>query len=374
MKKQLLLIGVMLISAQTISAQISDKPKVLEHMQQANAYFMNKWPDVGKTIITNRERPSNIWTRGVYYEGLMALHEIYPKEAYYDYAYEWAEFHGWGFRNGNANRNADDYCAAQTYIDLYNLEPDPKKLKNTKACINMLLNTPQLDDWSWIDAIQMGMPVFAKLGVLEKDDRYYEKMYGMYMYTRNKHGDNGLFNPTDGLWWRDADFDPPYKEPNGEDCYWSRGNGWVIAALAKVLSIIPDDAPHREQYVKDLKSMAEALVPIQRKDGFWNVSLHDPTHYGGKELSGTALFIYGITYGVNNGILDKETYLPIIEKGWKAMIGEGLHTNGFLGYLQSTGKQPKDGQPLSYDKIPDFEDYGLGCFLLAGSEIYKMKI
>ena len=374
MKKQLLLIGVMLISAQTISAQISDKPKVLEHMQQANAYFMNKWPDVGKTIITNRERPSNIWTRGVYYEGLMALHEIYPKEAYYDYAYEWAEFHGWGFRNGNANRNADDYCAAQTYIDLYNLEPDPKKLKNTKACINMLLNTPQLDDWSWIDAIQMGMPVFAKLGVLEKDDRYYEKMYGMYMYTRNKHGDNGLFNPTDGLWWRDADFDPPYKEPNGEDCYWSRGNGWVIAALAKVLSIIPDDAPHREQYVKDLKSMAEALVPIQRKDGFWNVSLHDPTHYGGKELSGTALFIYGITYGVNNGILDKETYLPIIEKGWKAMIGEGLHTNGFLGYLQSTGKEPKDGQPLSYDKIPDFEDYGLGCFLLAGSEIYKMKI
>tara|TARA_R110002094_G_scaffold88739_2_gene91898 strand:- start:1424 stop:2497 length:1074 start_codon:yes stop_codon:yes gene_type:complete len=355
-------------------AQISDKAKVLEQMQLANDYFMNKWPDVGKTIITNKERPSNIWTRGVYYEGLMALHEIYPKEAYYDYAYDWAEFHGWGFRNGNANRNADDYCAAQTYIDLYNLEPDPKKLKNTKACINMLLNTPQLDDWSWIDAIQMGMPVFAKLGVLEKDNRYFEKMYGMYVYTRNKHGDNGLFNPTDGLWWRDADFDPPYAEPNGEDCYWSRGNGWVIAALAKVLSIIPNDAPHRDQYIKDLKSMAEALVPIQRKDGFWNVSLHDPKNYGGKELSGTALFIYAMTYGVNNGILDKNTYLPVIEKGWKAMTEEGMHTNGFLGYLQSTGKEPKDGQPLSYDKVPDFEDYGLGCFLLAGSEIYKMKI
>tara|TARA_R110002049_G_scaffold11583_6_gene54191 strand:+ start:823 stop:1947 length:1125 start_codon:yes stop_codon:yes gene_type:complete len=374
MKKQFLLICVTVISVQSIRAQISDKSNVLEHMQLANEYFMNKWPDVGKTIITNKERPSNIWTRGVYYEGLMALHDIYPKEAYYDYAHDWAEFHGWGFRNGNANRNADDYCAAQTYIDLYNLEPDPKKLKNTKACINMLLNTPQMDDWSWIDAIQMGMPVFAKLGVLEKDDRYYEKMYGMYMFTRDKHGDKGLFNPIDGLWWRDADFDPPYKEPNGEDCYWSRGNGWVIAALAKVLSIIPKDAPHRDQYIKDLKSMAEALVPIQRKDGFWNVSLHDPKHFGGKEFSGTALFIYGMAYGVNSGILDKETYLPIIEKGWKAMTEEGLHTNGFLGYLQSTGKEPKDGQPLSYDKVPDFEDYGLGCFLLAGSEIYKMKL
>ena len=218
---------------------------------------MDKWPDTGKTIVTNKERPSNIWTRGVYYEGLMALHEIDPKQVYYDYAYSWSEFHNWGFRNGNANRNADDYCAAQTYIDLYNIEPDPKKLKNTRQCINMLLNTPQLDDWSWIDAIQMGMPVFAKLGVLDNDNRYYEKMYDMYMYSRDKHGDNGLYNPKDGLWWRDADFDPPYKEPNGEDCYWSRGNGWVIAALAKVLTIIPENAPHRGQYVSDLKAMAK---------------------------------------------------------------------------------------------------------------------
>ncbi|WP_370476314.1 glycoside hydrolase family 88/105 protein [Tamlana flava] len=362
------------LSLQLLTAQeIPDKKEILQHMQLANKYFMEKWPDVGKTIVTNKERPSNIWTRGVYYEGLMALHEIYPKEEYYQYAYEWAEFHKWGFRNGNANRNADDYCAAQTYIDLYNLEPDSKKLKNTKACINMLLNTPQLDDWSWIDAIQMGMPVFAKLGVLENDERYFEKMYDMYMYTRDKHGDNGLFNPKDGLWWRDADFDPPYVEPNGEDAYWSRGNGWVIGALAKTLAIIPEDAPHREQYIMDLKSMAQALVPIQRKDGFWNVSLHDPTHYGGKETSGTALFIYGMAYGINNGILDREKYLPVVLKGWAAITEDALHKNGFLGWLQSTGKEPKDGQPLSYDKVPDFEDYGLGCFLLAGAEIYRIQ-
>ncbi len=372
MKKGFVLLLIFL-SMGTLTAQPFDREKVLEHMQLANAYFMKKWPDVGKTIITNKERPSNIWTRGVYYEGLMALYDIYPKEEYYDYAYAWSEFHNWGFRNGSANRNADDYCAAQTYIDLYNLWPNPEKLKNTKATINMLLNTPQLDDWSWVDAIQMGMPVFAKLGVLENDERYFEKMYKMYMFTRNQHGDKGLYNPEDGLWWRDADFDPPYTEPNGKDSYWSRGNGWVIGALAKVLSIIPADAPHREQYITDLMAMAEALVPVQRKDGFWNVSLHDPKNYGGKELSGTALFVYAMAYGVNNDILSKEKYLPIIEKGWNAMINDGLHENGFLGYVQSTGKEPKDGQPLSYDKVPDFEDYGLGCFLLAGSEVYKMK-
>lgn len=374
MKKHFLSFSLgLLISGLSFAQQPFNKKEVLEDMQLANKYFMEKWEDVGKTIITNKERPSNIWTRGVYYEGLMALYEIYPEESYYKYAYDWAEFHNWGFRNGNANRNADDYCAAQTYIDLYNLEPDSKKLRNTKACINMLMNTPQLDDWSWIDAIQMGMPVFAKLGVLENDTRYFEKMYEMYMYTRNKHGDNGLYNPKDGLWWRDADFDPPYTEPNGEDCYWSRGNGWVIGALAKVLSIIPEDAPHRDQYIKDLKAMAEALVPIQRNDGFWNVSLHDPSHFGGKETSGTALFIYGMAYGVNNGILNKDKYLPVIEKGWNGIIHEALNDNGFLGYLQSTGKEPKDGMPLSYTKVPDFEDYGLGCFLLAGAEIYRMK-
>lgn len=238
----------------------------------------------------------------------------------------------------------------------------------------MLLNTPQIDDWSWIDAIQMGMPVFAKLGVLDNDDRYFEKMYNMYMFTRNSHGDNGLFNPKDGLWWRDADYDPPYTEPNGEDCYWGRGNGWVIGALAKVLSIIPEDAPHRAQYITDLKLMAAALVPIQRKDGFWNVSLHDSSNFGGKELSGTALFVYAMAYGVNNGILSKGKYLPVITKAWNAIITDSLHENGFLGYVQSTGKEPSTGQPLSYDKIPDFEDYGLGCFLLAGSEVYKMKM
>lgn len=374
MKKSLLFLAIGLVFTSSIWAQQTfDRKLVLQQMQLANKYFMDKWPDTGKTIITNKERPSSIWTRGVYYEGLMALHEIFPKEEYYNYAYSWAEFHKWGFNGGNTTRNADNYCAAQTYIDLYNLEPDAKKLKNTKANINMLLNTPQLDDWSWIDAIQMGMPVFAKLGVLEKDNRYYEKMYDMYMYSRNKHGDKGLYNPKDGLWWRDADFDPPYKEPNGEDCYWSRGNGWVIAALAKVLTIIPENAPHRDQYVSDLKAMAKALVPIQRADGFWNASLHDPTNYGGKEASGTALFVYGMAYGVNNGILKKEVYLPVIQKAWKALTEESLTKTGFLGFLQSTGKEPKDGQPLSYDKIPDFEDYGLGCFLLAGSEIYKMK-
>lgn len=365
---------VALIVPFTISAQQKPaKEDILDVMVKTNAYFMEKWPDVGKTIITNKERPSHIWTRAVYYEGLMALHQIYPKDAYYDYAVDWGEFHKWGMRNGNVTRNADDQCCGQTYIDLYKIDPQPERIKNIKVCMDMLVNTPQLDDWSWIDAIQMAMPIFAELGVMYKDTRYFDKMNEMYMFTRNEHGDHGLWNPADGLWWRDADFDPPYQEPNGEDCYWSRGNGWVLAALVRVLNVLPENSCYRQQYINDFKAMCEALILIQRKDGFWNASLHDPKNYGGKETSGTALFAYGMAWGINNGILDKETYLPATLKAWNGMVEKAVHENGFLGYLQSTGKEPKEGQPVTYDKQPDFEDYGLGCFLLAGSEMYKMK-
>jgi rhamnogalacturonyl hydrolase YesR len=137
--------------------------------------------------------------------------------------------------------------------------------------------------------------------------------------------------------------------------------------------MLPKTDLHYNEYLQDYKDLCAALIPIQRTDGFWNVSLHDSTHFGGKETSGTALFTYGFAWGINNGILDKKTYKPIIVKAWNAMAKEAVHTNGFLGYVQGTGKEPKDGQPVSYTSVPDFEDYGLGCFLLAGSEVYKMK-
>jgi rhamnogalacturonyl hydrolase YesR len=102
------------------------------------------------------------------------------------------------------------------------------------------------------------------------------------------------------------------------------------------------------------------------------VSLHDPNHYGGKEITGSSLFVYGFAWGVRNGILDRKVYMPVLTKAWKNIVKDGVHKNGFLGYVQGTGKEPKDGQPVTYNSMPNFEDYGLGCFLLAGTEIYKL--
>lgn len=353
---------------------LPDKKETLKTVTKVNDYFMKKYADYRTpSFVKNVTRPSNIWTRGVYYEGLMALYSVYPRDDYYKYAVDWSNYHEWGFRNGTTTRNADDYCASQTYIDLYNICPDPERIRKVKANIDMLVNTPQVNDWWWIDAIQMGMPVFAKLGKLTGKQKYFDKMWDMYEYTRNKHGENGMYNQKEGLWWRDQDFDPPYKEPNGKNCYWSRGNGWVYAALVRVLDEIPTDEKHRADYINDFLTMSKAIKNCQRTDGFWNVSMHDESNFGGKETSGTALFVYGMAWGVRNGLLDRKEYLPVLLKAWNAMVKDAVHPNGFLGLVQGTGKEPKDSQPVTYDKVPDFEDFGVGCFLLAGSEVYKLN-
>lgn len=372
-KIAILTVAIALLSGMSHAQTLPSKKEIMDKMVLANAYFMNKWTDPGLAIVTDKTRPSHIWTRAVYYEGLMALYHVNPDKAYYNYAVAWGESHQWGLNGGIQTRNADNQCCGQTYIDLYLIDQKPERIRDLKASIDLMLASDKIDDWTWIDAFQMAMPVYARLGLLYKDNHYYERMYQMYHHSMTVQGGKGLYNPKDNLWWRDKDFVAPYKEPNGEDCYWSRGNGWVLAALVRVMEIMPKDAPHRKEYQKTFEKMVKALVPVQRADGYWNASLHDPNNFGGKELSGTALFTYGMAWGVNHGILSKKKYLPIITKAWNAMANEAVHANGFLGYVQGTGKQPSDSQPTSYDRMPNFEDFGLGCFLLAGSEVYQLK-
>ncbi|HTL09792.1 MAG TPA: glycoside hydrolase family 88 protein, partial [Chitinophagaceae bacterium] len=159
--------------------RLPSKKQVLQKMQIANAYFMHAWPDAGKSIVTNKERPSNIWTRAVYYEGLMALYSIDKNKAYYNYAVQWGEKHHWGLNGGVTVRNADNQCAGQTYIYLYLIDKKEERIRDIKTCIDAMMATDKIDDWTWIDAIQMAMPVYARLGVLYKDSSYFSRMHEM---------------------------------------------------------------------------------------------------------------------------------------------------------------------------------------------------
>jgi len=348
---------------------------VLAALRLSNEHFLQAWPDPSVDIVTDRARPSNLWTRSVYFEGLLALYAIEPdaarKAGYYEYAVKWgaSPSHPWQLAyGGTSTRSADNQCCGQTYLDLAQIEPDPLRTRDIKADIDKMVASSSSGDWTWVDAIQMAMPVFAKLGVATKGTSYFEKMHALYESAKTTQG---FYDTANHLWWRDATFKPPFTTPNGKSCYWSRGNGWVFAALTRVLDITPSNEAHRAEYVADFSAMAGALQKIQRADGFWNVSLGDPDDHGGPELTGTALFAYGLAWGIRLGLLDANEYGPTLSRAWCAMAS-AVHENGALGYAQGSGSKPADGQPVSFDSVPDFSDFPLGCFLLGGSEVWKL--
>ena len=364
-----------LMTVATLSAQ-NTAQQGLSTTQRVNDYFMAKYADPTLPTNVKKVRPSSLWTRAVYYEGLMALNDIDPQQRYMDYTDRWASFHQWTPRNGIKTCDADDQCCEQTYLMRYTQNKNEKILSTTLQNLDQQMeranpkNNSIYGWWTWIDAIQMAMPVYMQVYKITGEEKYRDHAMQMYRWSRNECG-GGLFNEKDGLWWRDADYVPPYKEPDGKDCYWSRGNGWVYAALVRCMNQLDKKDKAYKELKKDFLMMSEGLKKCQREDGFWNPSLVS-TNYAMTETSGTALFLYGMAWGIRNGLLKAKDYREACDQAWAAMVKTSVHSDGFLGWMQGTGKDPSDGQPLSYTRVPDFEDYGTGCFLLGATEYYKL--
>lgn len=381
----------LLIIAMTCWAQQESlsSDEVMTTAEKVAGYFLTNYPDVGaESHVGGKTRNSRIWTRGVFYEGLLNMYREKQREDWLKYAVDWGEFHQWYSCTDSQKRHADFQCCGQAYLQLYMMDPTKlQRMEHIKMRIDDMMATTKIDDWYWIDAIQMAMPVFAMLGTITDNDSYWERMYAMYQFTRNQHGGTKkgggkpLFNESTGLWYRDYQFDPPYHDltETDKDCYWSRGNGWVYMALARIMQFTPDDEAHRADYIKDFKLMSQALLECQREDGSWNVSLAAPSNYGqpgseGPEMTGTSLFVGGMSYGVKSGLLDQETYLPAIKRGWKAMLRAVHEDTGFVGYLQGAGSKPEDGGVITYNSVPDFEDFGFGCWLWGAAEVHALAV
>ncbi|MBR1389427.1 MAG: glycoside hydrolase family 88 protein [Prevotella sp.] len=364
-----------------------DGAEVMATAEKVAGYFLSHYPDVGAdSHVGGKTRNSRIWTRGVFYEGLLNMYREQQRSEWLKYAVDWGEFHEWYSCNDSQKRHADFQCCGQAYLQLYMMAPtEQKRMAHIKMRIDDMMKTSQVDDWYWIDAIQMAMPIFAMLGTITGDAAYWDRMNEMYRFTRNKHGGDRkaggkpLFNESTGLWYRDYQFDPPYRDltEKDKDCYWSRGNGWVYMALTRIMQFAPGDEAHRAEYVQDFLAMSEALRKCQRQDGSWNVSLAAPSNYGqkgseGPEMTGTSLFVGGMAYGVRTGLLDEPTYLPAIKQGWEAMRRAVHEDTGFVGYLQGSGSKPEDGGVITYNSVPDFEDFGYGCWLWGAAEVHAL--
>ena len=155
------------------------------------------------------------------------------------------------------------------------------------------------------------------------------------------------------------------KEANGSKVFWGRGNGWVFAGLPVILNELPAGYENKVYFEKLFKDMAVKILSLQTQDGFWHASLLDPASYPNPEMSATAFFVYGFAWGINNGYLDKNAYLPAIIKGWKSMVAN-VDPDGKVGFIQPIGADPK---AVTSDMT---EVYGVGGFLMAGTEITKL--
>jgi unsaturated rhamnogalacturonyl hydrolase len=345
--------------AGAVSSKLPSRADVVRTLRKVNDHWIGANTDPG----------NNQWARATYMGGDLALYRLTDDQRYLDYARGWAEKWSYALNTGVTTRHADNQCAGQAYLDLYELEPEQAKIAQIEESLRLMVEGPDAakdDDWWWVDALHMAMPPFARVGALLGDTRYWTKMDALYAHTRNAEGGKGLFNAPDRLWWRDKGYVLPggRTSPNGKNVYWSRGDGWAAAAFAKVLQTLP--ATRTQEYRDRLTGMAAALRTVQRSDGFWNVNLADSAHLPGPETSGTAFFTYGLAYGIRSGLLDRATYLPVVARAWNGMVATAVHSDGFLGWVQGVGYEPESSQPVTAGSTADF---GVGGFLYAGTEV-----
>jgi unsaturated rhamnogalacturonyl hydrolase len=306
----------------------------------------------------NKDFP-NGWVPASFYTGVMATYYTTKDNKYLDQALKWAEENNW--QPGPRLRVADDHCCGQTYLELYMIKKDPKMITPIKATFDSIMANPKpgREDWWWCDALFMGPPTLARLGAATGKKKYFNFMHEMYWDTAQL-----LFSKEDGFFYRDQRYF--YRRTkHGNKVFWSRGNGWVMAGIARLLPCLPKKDSYRDWYVHLLKTMAMSVIKLQGEDGLWRSSLLDPGEFPAPETSGSGFFCYAITWGINNGLLDRDAYLPAVKKAWKGLV-KAVHPNGKIGWVQAIGRNP---DVVSYD---DTHAYGAGAFLLAGSELIKL--
>jgi rhamnogalacturonyl hydrolase YesR len=305
-----------------------------------------------------------IWTWSVLYSGFMAASDSLGDPKYRDAMMAMGQKFDWKLRSHLPN--ADDQSIAQTYLELYLLKKDPAMLTPTQNELDAVLAAPRGSatpgkeiTWWWCDALFMAPPVWSRMYAATGDKKYVDYLDEEWAKTSGR-----LYDTQEHLFARDSTY-LTKTEPNGKKMFWSRGNGWVMGGLVRTLQYLPKDDPAREKYIAQFKEMAARVAGLQGPDGLWKAGLLDPDAYDMPEMSGSAFFTYALAAGVNQGWLDRKTYKPVIEKAWAGMLHH-VYGDGRLGCIQQTGADP---QPF---KASASYTYGVGAFLLAGSEIRKM--
>ncbi len=327
----------------------------------------------------NKPEVRSFWDNAAYHTGNMEAYFLTGNQDWLDYSTKWAEHNEWKGAKGDDRSKwkynygeTDDHVlfgdwqiCFQTYVDLYNILPEDHKVKRAREVMEYEMSTPNNDYWWWADGLYMVMPVMTKLYKLTNNPQYLDKLYEYIQVS-----DSIMLDPETGLYFRDGKYVyPKHKSANGMKDFWARGDGWVLAGLAKVLKDLPADYEHRQFFEDKYKKLADAVVASQQPDGYWTRSMLDPEHAPGYETSGTAFFTYGLLWGVNNGYLKDPKYKEAALKGWNYLKNVAVQKDGRLGYVQPIGEKAIPGQVVDANSTANF---GVGAFLLAACEYIRM--
>ena len=313
------------------------------------------------------------WTQGAGDAGMMALAGISGDTKYRDAMLAMSETNQWQL--GPRKFHADDHAVGQTYAELYLLYRAPKMIAPMRATFDSILANPSTAQsldfalpkhkaqelWSWCDSLFMSPPAWVRLYAATGDDKYLNFAVKEWWRTTDY-----LYDKQEHLFFRDSTY---FKkaEANGKKVFWGRGNGWVMGGLVRVLQFLPTNHPDRPRFEQLFKDMSAKILTCQQADGLWRASLLDPDSYPLKETSGSGFYAYALAWGVNQGLLDRAQFEPAVRKAWVALVA-CVAADGKLTHVQPIGADPKKFAEEST------EVYGVGAFLLAGSEVYKMAV
>jgi len=312
------------------------------------------------------------WTQGAGYTGMMALSRISKDPRFRQAMITMAEGNRW--KPGPLPYHADDFCVTQTYLELYLETRDPQLIGPTRRAFDRLIAHPvsetldfdqvkdpsRLEKWSWCDSLFMAPPALMRLYAATGDKSYLDYTVEHWWKTSDYLYDSG-----EHLFYRDSSFFGR-REANGQKVFWSRGNGWVIAGSARVLQYLPKDHGLRPRFIQQFKDMADRIILCQQPDGLWRASLLDPENFPLKETSGSGFFCFALAWGVNEGILDRARFSSASIRAWNALVS-CVAADGKLTHVQPIGSDPRR---FADDAT---ETYGTGAFLLAGSEMYRLR-
>lgn len=318
------------------------------------------------------------WHVAAYHTGNMEAYKLTGNPEWLGYSEKWAEHNNWEGATSD-NRNAWKYnygetpdhvlfgdwqICFQTYADLYGNLPDDKRIRRAREVMEYEMATPHNDYWWWADGLYMVMPVMTKMYKITGDRTYLDKLYTYFQYA-----DSIMYDKDEHLFYRDAKYTyPKHKSANGKKDFWARGDGWVLAGMAKVLQDLPAEYARRDFFEQRYRELAEAVVKAQQSGGYWSRSMLDEAHAPGYETSGTAFFTYGLLWGINNGYFTAPEYLNAALKGWNYLKTVALQKDGTIGYVQPIGEKAIPGQVVDRKSTADF---GVGAFLLAACEYVR---